>query len=442
MPNVPPSQHRGPTAGPRTPGLHTELYQIMQVAAYHADGLWGEATFDLVLRGGPDGQDRALVVGVEEAVQAILDLGFAEEEVRWLEGHPALQQLPGAFFQLLRRLRFSGEVYAVPDGTVVRAGSPILRVTAPLSEAGLLETRVHAAIALSTSVATRAAAISAAAGGRPVIDFGARRCPDAASSVAASRAARVAGFAGTTNALAAQRLGVPPWAVGSEAMLAVWGDAEAASMACKQVFGDRLLLDLPAGSVEEAVARLAPLGRALSCVRVDRPDLALQLPLVRRALDRHGLSMVRVMASGGLDAAAIHALRESNLPVDIFAVGGALFAGTSARLAYKVVELVRGTEPTPVPTGPGSWPGRKQLLRRRDHDLLCLEVEGMGGRVEGQPLLEPFVRRGERVRPHEATEAAAQRARDGVPRLLAAEPWSLRASPALEALAERAPRSA
>ncbi len=429
--------HRGPSDGPRTPGLHTELYQIMQVAAYHADGLWGEATFDLVLRGGPDGQDRALVVGIEEAVRAILDLGFSEEEVRWLEGHAALQQLPGAFFQLLRKLRFTGEVLAVPDGTVVSAGAPILRVTAPLSQAGLLETRVHAAVALSSAVATRAAAVVQAAGGRPVVDFGARRCPDAESSVAASRAARVAGFAGTTNALAAQRLGIPPWAVGSEAMLAVWGDAEAASMACKQVFGDRLLLDLPAGPVHEAVARLAPLGRALTCVRIDRPDLEGTLPALRRALDRNGLPFVRIMASGGLDARRIRSIRESALPVDVFAVGGALFEGSPTRLAYKVVELVRGTEPTPAPTGPGAWPGRKQLLRRRDHDLLCLEVETLGGRIDGQPLLEAFVRRGARVRPADGLDAGAERARAQLDRLLAPAPWPLRVSPALEALSSR-----
>lgn len=437
MPTTSAAPLRGLTEGPRTPGLHTELYQIMQVAAYHADGLWGEATFDLVLRGGPDGQDRALIVGIEEAVRAILDLGFSEEEVRWLEGHAALQQLPGAFFQLLRKLRFTGEVLAVPDGTVISAGAPILRVTAPLSQAGLLETRVHAAVALSSAVATRAAAIVQAAAGRPVVDFGARRCPDAESSVAASRAARVAGFAGTTNALAAQRLGIPPWAVGSEAMLAVWGDAEAASMACKQVFGDRLLLDLPAGPVDEAVARLAPLGRALTCVRVDRPQLAAILPGLRRALDRHGLPFVRVMASGGLGADEVRALRESNASVDVFAVGGALFDGSPPRLAYKVVELVRGTEPTPAPTGPGAWPGRKQLLRRRDHDLLCLEVETLGGRAEGQPLLESFVRRGERVRSAEAVDLSAERARAGAERLLRSAPWPVRVSPALEALASR-----
>jgi hypothetical protein len=102
---------------------------------------------------------------------------------------------------------------------------------------------------------------------------------------------------------------------------------------------------------------------------------------------------------------------------------------------------VRGTEPTPAPTGTGSWPGRKQLVRRREDDLLCLDVEAMGGRTDGEPLLVPFVLQGERVRPPESADACAARARSGSNRWSAAESWPLRISPALEALAQRAPRT-
>ena len=418
------------------PGLHTELYQIMQIAAYHADGLWGEATFDLTLRAGPDGADRAMVVGIEAAIEQTLAMGFGEEEVDWLAAQPALAPFPRSFFAGLRRLRFSGEVAAVRDGTVLSAGAPVLRVTAPLTEVGLLETRLVSAVSFATGVATRAAGLVAAAAGRPLIDFAARRCPDVESAAASSRAARIAGFAGTTNALAAFRYGLPPWAVGSDAMLAAWGDPEAATLACKQHFGDRLHLDLPAGDLHAAVRRLAPLGRALACVRVDRDDLAEALPLVRRAFDRHGLPFVRLLATGGLDGPAIHALVTANAPADLFGVGGALLDGAPARMGFKMVELVRGTEPTPVP-GSG-WPGRKQLIRHADHDLLCLDVEALGGRSTGTPLLEVLVRRGERVQAAEPIELSRARAAQNAPLLAPQAKRALRASPALQSLAERA----
>lgn len=418
------------------PGLHTELYQIMQIAAYHADGLWGEATFDLTLRAGPGGADRAMVAGIEAAVEQTLALGFTGEEVDWLSAQPALAQFPRSFFAGLRRLRFSGELAAVREGTVLPAGAPALRVTAPLTEVGLLETRLVSAVSFATGVATRAAGLVAAAAGRPLIDFAARRCPDVESAAASSRAARVAGFAGTTNALAAYRYGLPPWAVGSDAMLAAWGDPEAATLACKQHFGDRLHLDLPSGDLHAAVKRLAPLGRALACVRVDRDALAEALPLVRRAFDRHGLPFVRLLATGGLDAQAIGALVAAGAPADLFGVGGALLDGGPARMGFKMVELVRGTEPTPVPSS--GWPGRKQLIRHADHDLLCLDVEAMGARSSGQPLLETLVRRGERVQAPEPVELSRARAQQSAALLSGPAKRPLRPSPALQSLADRA----
>ena len=147
------------------------------------------------------------------------------------------------------------------------------------------------------------------------------------------------------------------------------------------------------------------------------------------------MPFVRLLATGGLDAAGLSALVRAEAPADLYGVGGALLDGTPARMGFKMVELVRGTEPTPVASA--GWPGRKQLIRHPDHDVLCLDVEALGPRSGGIALLETVLRRGERIAAPEGLDQSCARAKQSAPLLTADSPRPLRVSPALQSLAAR-----
>jgi nicotinate phosphoribosyltransferase len=203
-------------------GLQTELFQLVQAAVYHADGLWGEATFDLYLKDLPNNWGFGVVAGVGPAIEGVLATRFTEEEIAWLRQRPSLSRISDYFFETLADFRFTGDIDAMPEGTIVFPGEPILRVTAPLQQAGLVQSRLIQAIGYATSVATRAARMSLAARGRPVMDFGSRRTPGAEAAWSAARAAWIGGCAATTNALAAHTLHIPEICVLSGAMFSAY----------------------------------------------------------------------------------------------------------------------------------------------------------------------------------------------------------------------------
>ncbi|RME21711.1 MAG: hypothetical protein D6798_17490, partial [Deltaproteobacteria bacterium] len=186
-----------------------EYFQLVQAAVYHADGLWGDATFDLYVKQAPPGWGFLVAAGIEPAIDALLQTRVEPTTLQWLRRQPHFARVGPVFFDELAELRFDGEVWAVPEGTIVFPGEPILRLTAPLPWAGLYEAGLIQIISQATGVATRAARLSVAARGRPVLDFGSRRTAGPGAAWHAARAAWVGGIAGTTNTRAAASLGIP-----------------------------------------------------------------------------------------------------------------------------------------------------------------------------------------------------------------------------------------
>jgi nicotinate phosphoribosyltransferase len=390
----------------RPPFMHTsaglvgEFYQLILAATYHGDGLWGEATFDLYARGMPPEWGYLVAAGLEPVLDMLERFAFEESEVASLQAMPAFARVPSGFFDALRRLRFEGEVLAVPEGTPMFPNEPLLRITAPLWVATLFETRLIQLVGTATAVATRAARVVDAAQGRPVYDFGSRRSAGGESALLAARSAWIGGVAGTTNANATVVLGVPAFGTMSDTFLASYTEDRAAYDAFRVRFPSLGHYALPDDDPLDGVLRFQRFHDEVRIVRIDHADLNALSRSVRASLDHGGMRETRILGSGHLDEGSVAKLVAAGAPVDMFAVGRSLGAHSepAMRLAFRLAELQRGTGSTPI-TRPGSstYPGRKQVIRFADHDLLCLESEAGAFARAGWPLLRPVMRGGRRA---------------------------------------------
>lgn len=388
---------------PGSLGLQSEFYQSALAAVYHGDGLWGDATFDLYARTLPPGHGYLVAAGLDPVLSWLQSWTFSESDVAFLRESPYFARVDGSFFEHLRRLRFEGDVWAVPEGTVVFPGEPILRVTAPLIACTLIETHLIQVISASTRVATRAARMVDAAGDAHVVDFGSRRSPGPEAALMAARSAYIGGVSATTNALATARYGITPMGTVSDTFLAAYGDDRLAIDAYRLHFPDLSHLPLPEDDPVSGLARFLPFKDEIHTVRVDSDHLLDHSRRVRAWLDGHGMKHVRILGSAHLDELRIHALVHAGAPIQLYAVGRQLAAGADVdmRMAFRIAERMNG--PTAVPVhhaGAAPYPGRKQIMRFPDGDQLCLESEVWAAeRIGGVPLLQEVLRGGDRTDP-------------------------------------------
>ena len=385
-------------------GLQTEFFQLVQTALYHADGMWGDATVDLYLRNLPKSHGYMIAAGIEEAVSGILNLRFSDEDVSWLRNQPMYATLGSTFFESLLHFQFTGDIWCVDEGLPVFPDAPIMRITAPLPQVGLFEMLATQAIGCGSTVATNAARMTDAAGGRTVLDFGTRRVPGQTLAQTSARAAFIGGCAGTTHALAARNLNLPVVGLISDTMLAAYEDVALAYDALSSHFPDGCHLNLPTEGPLDAIERFERIQDKVQTVRVDHPDLASISRQIRKKLDARGMQHTKILGSGSLDEHTIQRLVQEGAPIDLFAVGQALtqgVTGSGPELCYRMAALVRGTSPVPI-VGHWSakWPGIKQVFRFNDHDLVCTEVESEEQVYRGgTALLKPLILNGQRVSP-------------------------------------------
>ena len=408
--------------------LPVELYQIVLAATWHADGLWGDATFDLYARGLPADWGYLVAAGLDPLREQLQALKFTESHVAALAEHPVFRRIKPQFFDYLRRFRFTGELHAVPEGTPVFPGEPILRITAPLMTCGLIETLCIQMVSSSSLIATRAARAVAAAKGAPVLDFGSRRAPHPEAAMLAARAAYIGGVQATTNAAAVLRWGIPSVGTMSDTFLAAYGDEQLAYDAFRLHFpelGHLALSDAdPVGSVSE----LSRFRGAVQSVRLDHPDLDRTSRQVRAALDAAGYGTTRILGSGHLDEHRIAALVQAGAPIDRYGVGRAFARVTDeeVRMAFRIAE--RHTPQGGVPVrgeGAAHWPGKKQIIRTPHGDQLVRATEAWAippsvgvallDRIGGEPVSLVHARH------HCARTVGALP--EGVRRLIAPDRW-------------------
>lgn len=377
-------------------GTVTDLYQLTMMAGYWAEGMADHpATFELFVRRLPPGRAYLVFAGLEQAVGDIERLRFSNEQVDWLRTLPAFHHVDRAFFEWLRNLRFTGELWSMAEGTVVHPGETLVRVTAPLAQAQWLETFLIASLNYPTLVASKAARIVAGAGGRPCIDFGARRGHGPHAGFLAARAAYLAGFAGTSHVEAARRFGVPAVGTMAHSWVQSFADEPSAFAAYARTFPETTTLlidtyDTPAGG--RHAAAITP---AVQGVRLDSGDMDALSRQVRDILDAADRRSVSITASGDLDENRIAELVASGAPIDAFGVGTELITSRDApalSMVYKLVEL-DGVGRIKLAPGKKTYPLAKQVWRSYDGDGIALgdHVAGREEASAGRPLLSPVL---------------------------------------------------
>jgi nicotinate phosphoribosyltransferase len=385
--------------------LLTDLYQLNMLAAYLDHGLTETAVFELFVRRLPPRRGFLMAAGLEQALRFLEALAFTSEN---LAAARSLGEFSDSFVGYLRSFRFTGDVDAMPEGTVFFPDEPILRVTAPLPEAQFVETRLVNLLHFQTVIASKAARMVLAASGRPLIDYGLRRAHGAEAGMLAARASYIAGFSGTATVAAGLEFGIPVYGTMAHSFIQAHDDE---TLAFEHFAHSRpqalvLLIDTydterAAGRVVALAPRLAAEGITISGVRIDSGKLGEHAVRVRQILDEGGLQSVKIVASGGLDENALLVLSRAGAPIDSYGVGTSLTTSSDAPAldcAYKLQEYA-GIARRKRSEGKATWPGRKQVWRWYDEggrlarDLVSLAVE----RYEGEPLLRPAMRGGRRL---------------------------------------------
>ena len=408
-------------------GLFTDLYELTMVQAYCARGCAQTAVFELYFRRLPAQRRFVVAAGLDDVLNFLAAFRFGTDDVDYVK---SLGGFSESFLQWLAEVRFTGDVWAVPEGTLVFPNEPIVQVVAPVAEAQLVETFVLNQIHLQSVMASKAARVVEAARGRPVVEFGARRAHGTDAAVKVARAAYLVGAVGTSNLLAARRYRIPAFGTMAHSFVQTFDDERQAFEVFNQMYpGTTLLVDTydTLRGVQRVIEMAERLGGAFQvhALRLDSGDLAQLAHAARGALDAAGLHQVQLFASSSLDEYRIAALLESESPIDAFGVGTRLAIAEdvpSLDVAYKLVEYA-GIGRTKLSSDKLILPGRKQVYRSFEGGVMVGDViAAWGERMPGEPLLVPVMRGGRRLPGHDRLELARQYAQSQ----LAALPSSYR----------------
>ena len=437
--------------------LATDLYELTMAAGYFHAGMTGSASFELSVRALPPDRGYLVAAGLEPALEHLEQLRFTASEIAYLRSLPALRRAPAPFFDdYLPRFRFTGGVWAVAEGTPVFPDEPLLRVTAPLIEAQIVETALLSTVLFQTSVASRAARVAQAAAGRPVFEFGARRAHGTEAGRLAARAACIGGCDATSDVEAGLAFGLPLSGTMAHSWVMSHHSETEAFVRFADLYGSRAVLLIDSYDTARAVRRIAGAGLEPMAVRIDSGDLLAESRAVRAHLDAAGLSETQIFASGDLDEHRIAALVGDRAPIDAFGVGTALSTVSDAPAlggVYKLVEVQRGGEVHPVlklSPEKQTWPGTRQVWRVAEGGAAVFDVVGRFAEApprEGAPLLGKVLQAGRRVCDAPAIDTLRRQARHGIEalprgtrRLRQPDPYRVVISDALARLADEVRR--
>ena len=411
------------TSGIARPGaLFTDLYELTMMQSYFDRDMHQRAAFSLFVRDLPDERNYLLAAGLDDVLDYLENLRFGDDDIAYLR---ELGKFTPAFLDWLKGFRFTGEVYAVPEGTPVFDNEPILEIEAPIAEAQLVETAVMNIVHVQTLLASKAARVVEAARARAVVDFGARRIHGRDGAMQAARAFHIAGLSATSNVEAGRAYGIPVSGTMAHSYIEAFANEAEAFAAFTRSYPETVLL-VDTYDTVQGVQNVIGLARKLGddfrvrAIRLDSGDLLELSRKARTMLDEAGLADVEIFASGGLDEYKIAELVQAGAPISGFGVGTAMGVSEDApslEIAYKLTAYA-GEGRMKLSTGKASFPGLKQIFRREGRDgRACGDTLGLQGEsLEGRPLIECVMRGGARtgrarelnaIRDHAAGELAA-----------------------------------
>src|SRR5256886_3296420 len=338
-------------------------------AAYFENGFRATASFELFVRSLPPQRGYLLAAGLEQALDFLEDVRFQPEDISFLRRHSAFAHVSDAFFDYLKTFRFTGEVWAVPEGTPIFSEEPLLRVTGPIIEAQIAETFLLSTLTFQTMIASKAARVVAAAEGRGVVEFGSRRAHGPEAGVLAARAAYIGGCTGTSNVNAGARFGIPTFGTLAHSFVIAYSDEEEAFRRFQQFFPDHSVLLVDTYDTLSAIEKIIHSGLRPKSVRLDSGDLGALSSQGRRRLGQAGLTETPLVACGDADEVGIVGLLARGAQIDAFGVGTALATSKDAPAlggGYKLVDVDLGQGPAgraKLSNDKTTYPGRKQVFR-------------------------------------------------------------------------------
>jgi nicotinate phosphoribosyltransferase len=395
---------------PAVSPLVTDLYQLNMIQAYLDRGDTETAVFELFVRTLPPRRGFLVAAGLHQALDYLEGLRFSAAEIDWLKSTGRFRP---NLLDYLSSLRFTGDVHAMSEGTVFFANEPVLRVTAPLPVAQLVESRLINILHFQILIASKVARMRLAAPDKVLVDFGMRRAHGAEAGVMAARASYLMGFAGTATVLAGEQFGIPLYGTMAHSFIEAFDDEGTAFEAFARSRPDNLVLLLDTYDTEAAarkVVALAPrlqaAGITIRAVRLDSGDLVALAKSVRAILDQGGLGAVTIFVSGGLDEDSLADFVRQGAPIDGVGIGTAMTTSAdvpSIDCVYKLQDYA-GVPRRKRSDRKATWPGRKQVWRRygadgRMADDLLMLAGAIPNDAERQPLLDPVMRGGRRLRP-------------------------------------------
>jgi nicotinate phosphoribosyltransferase len=383
--------------------LFTDLYELTMAQAYHSEQLNGPAVFELFFRAMPESRNYIVAAGLGDVIECLTHWRFTDADLAYLRERG---QFDEAFVDYLRELRFTGEVWAAPEGTVVFENEPVVQVVAPIIEAQVIETLVLNQVHFQSIAATKASRMAYAARGRAAVDFGSRRAHGADAAIKVARAAYLAGLSGTSNVEAGRRYGIPVFGTMAHSYVQAHDDeADAFDAFARRCPQTTLLVDTydTLAGVDKVIDLARRQGEAFNvrAVRLDSGNLLDLAGQTRRKLDEAGLGDVKIFASSGLDEYAIAELLEAGAPIDGFGPGTKLAVSPDAPdldMAYKLVSYDGGPR-TKLSDDKRIYPGRKQVFRSYDAAgrMNGDTIAAFDQTLEGTPLLEKVMADGQAV---------------------------------------------
>jgi nicotinate phosphoribosyltransferase len=385
--------------------MATDLYQLTMAAGYFERGMNSKSTFELFVRNLPERRSYLIAAGLEQAIHYLKNIRFTTEYLKYLKNLSVFKNVSKGFFDYLRGFRFSGDVYAVPEGTVIFANEPIIRVTASMIEAQIIETYLLSIINYQTLIASKASRIVHAADGREVHDFGTRRAHGPQAGVLAARACYIGGCVGTSNVLAAYELLIPPIGTVAHSWVMAYDDEYESYKDFHKVFPDNTILLIDTYDTIKGAQLAIKIGKKLKGVRLDSGNITLLSKRVRRILDDAGLEQVRITASGDLNEYKISQMLANGACIDSFGVGTEMVTSKDVPAlggVYKLVEQEKEGRLMPkmkFSKDKATCPSKKQVYRfLNKKGLFKKDIIGLVDEVfDTAGLLLPVVKKGKLV---------------------------------------------